>query len=223
MPVTIAIASVKASAVASVWTSCSSGMLTASSRASARVPANARISPSTAPLQDSTMPSVSICASRRRRPAPSAVRMAISFWRAAVRASSRLDRFAQTISITIATAPASTQTASRIRPLTCSASGFTLPSKALRSGCSALICPATVRISACAWSTETPGVSRPIIAIVLPQRLVSWLSGKGKYRSKWLPGANTEAKSNDAGSTPTTVCASSLSVSDVPDDRADRS
>ena len=48
------------------------------------------------------MPSVSICASSRPRPAPSAVRIAISFCRDAVRASSRLERFAQTISITIA-------------------------------------------------------------------------------------------------------------------------
>ena len=31
-----------------------------------------------------------------------------------------------------------------------------------------------------ALSAETPGFSRPIIAMVLPQRLVSWLSGKGK-------------------------------------------
>ena len=54
-------------------------------------------------------------------------------------------------------------------------------------------------------AAEIPGFSRPIIAIVLPQRLVSGLSGKGKYRSKWLPGAKTDAKSNDAGSTPTTV------------------
>jgi hypothetical protein len=34
-----------------------------------------------APLHDSTMPSVSICASSRPRPAPSAVRIAISFCR----------------------------------------------------------------------------------------------------------------------------------------------
>ena len=55
-----------------------------------------------APLHDSTRPSVSICAISRPRPAPSAVRIAISFCRAAVRASSRFERFAHTISITIA-------------------------------------------------------------------------------------------------------------------------
>jgi hypothetical protein len=63
--------------------------------------------------------------------------------------------------------------------LTWSASGLTWPWKPLRWGCSEVICPATVLISARACSTETPGFRRPIIAIVLPQRLVSSLSGKG--------------------------------------------
>ena len=118
MPVTSAMASVKPSAVASVRTLRSSGMLTASSPASARVPANVRARPTSAPVHERTMPSVSICASSRRRPAPRAVRMAISFWRDAARARRRLDRLAQTMSITIATAPASTHTARRMRPPT---------------------------------------------------------------------------------------------------------
>ena len=46
-----------------------------------------------------------------------------------------------------------------------------------------------------------------MIAMVLPQRLVSVLSGKGKYRSIWLPGAKTVAISKDSGSTPATVTA----------------
>ena len=78
------------------------------------------------------------------------------------------------------------------------------------------MCGASTRISACAWAAVTPGFSRPIIAIVLPQRLVSGLSGNGKYRSKRLPGAKIVAKSNDAGSTPTTVCGASLMTSAVP-------
>ena len=41
--------------------------------------------------------------------------MAISFWRAAVRASSRFERLAQTISITTPTAHASTTNAGRKR------------------------------------------------------------------------------------------------------------
>ena len=84
-------------------------MLTASSRASARVPADARMRPSSAPAarQDDAFGQH---LREQPRPAPSAVRIAISFCRDAVRASSRFERFAQTMSITIATAPASTQT-----------------------------------------------------------------------------------------------------------------
>jgi hypothetical protein len=52
--------------------------------------------------------------------------------------------------------------------------------------------------------------------MVFPHRLVSLLSGNGKYRSKWLPGAKTEAMSNEAGSTPATVTGSSLMVSARP-------
>ena len=216
MPVPSAIASVKASDAASVWTLASSGILTASSRASARVPAIATASPSSAPLHDNTIPSVSICATSRPRPAPSAVRIAISFCRAALRARSRFERFAHTISITTATAPARTQTAARIFPLTWSESGETKPSKEFLSGCSRVSAVAMVCVSACACAAVTPGLRRPIIAIVLPQRLVSGASANGKYRSKCVPGANTDAKSNDAGRTPMTVVASSFSVSDDP-------
>ena len=79
-----------------------------------------------------------------------------------------------------------------------------------------MICAASTRTSAWAWSAETPGARRPIIAIVFPHRLVSGVNGNGKNRSKWLPGAKTEPKSNEAGSTPTTVYGRLFSVSDVP-------
>ena len=82
--------------------------------------------------------------------------------------------------------------------------------------CSRVNCSPIVRVSACACAAVTPGFSRPIIAIVLPQRLVSGLKGNGKYRSKWLPGAKTVAKSNEAGSTPTTLVAWSFSVREDP-------
>jgi hypothetical protein len=100
-----------------------------------------------------------------------------------------------------------------MRPLTCSASGVSLPSKSLRSGWACEICAARIVTSACALLIATPGFKRPTIAMVFPQRLVSGLSGNGKYRSKWLPGAKTEAISNEAGSTPATVTGSSLMVS----------
>ena len=106
-----------------------------------------------------TTPSVSIWPSRRPRPAPSAVRIAISFCRAAVRASSRFERLAQTISITTPTAPASTRSASRSVPLTCSASGVTRPSKLLRSRMrrARSAAPAS-RASACALAAGDAGL-----------------------------------------------------------------
>ena len=55
--------------------------------------------------------------------------MATSFWRVTVRASMRLERLAQTISMTTPTAQPSTRSGGRSRPLTCSASGVTKPSK----------------------------------------------------------------------------------------------
>ena len=66
------------------------------------------IRPSTAPKQDSAMLSVSICRSNRRRSAPNAARIAISFCRIPNRASCRFERFAHTMNITTATAQAST-------------------------------------------------------------------------------------------------------------------
>jgi hypothetical protein len=65
-------------------------------------------------------------------------------------------------------------------PLICSDRGLTTPSKVLRSGCARVISCASVQISACAAAAEAPPFSRPIIAMVLPQRLVSGLSGNGK-------------------------------------------
>ena len=70
-----AIASVKPSVAPSSRTCDSIATETVSRRAGPRVPAIAIASPSTAALHDNTIPSVSICATRRPRPAPSAVRI----------------------------------------------------------------------------------------------------------------------------------------------------
>ena len=157
-PVRTAASRQKPSTVTSVRTLPRSGMLSDSMRASRWVPPAASITPSTAPQQDSVTPSVSIWRISRRRPAPSAVRMAISFCRVAVRASSRLERLAQTISITTPTAHASTSRAGRIRPLTCSASGLIRPSKSLRSGCAWVICCASIFSSAWALPIGDAGL-----------------------------------------------------------------
>lgn len=51
---------------------------------------------------------------------------------------------------------------------------------------------------------------------VLPLRSVSSLMGKGTSKSMRVPGENVDAKSNDAGKTPTIVVGSALRVMERP-------
>ena len=127
------------------------------------------------------MPSVSICASSRRRPAPSAVRIAISFCRDAVRASSRFERLAQTISITIADRAGEhpDREPDAAADLFGQRLDVALEAVALRM-LGGDLRRERPNLPPAPASTVTPGLSRPIIAIVLPQRFVSWLSGNGK-------------------------------------------
>ena len=69
------------------------------------------------PASETRMLSVSSCLSRRSRVAPRAVRTAISFERAAARASSRLATLAQAMRSTNPTAPRSTSSAGRTSPV----------------------------------------------------------------------------------------------------------
>ena len=82
-------------------------------RRAAATPARARRRPPAAlprppPSSEINRLSVSICRTRRQRPAPSAARTAISRCRAVARASSRLAALTQAISSTSPTAPSST-------------------------------------------------------------------------------------------------------------------
>jgi hypothetical protein len=70
-----------------------------------------------------------------------------------------------------------------------------------------------MRNSARALSTVARGFNRPTTPSIFPWRFVSSLSGKGKNRSRRLPGAKTVPKSNDSGKTPTTVTGASFKVS----------
>ena len=79
-----------------------------------------------------------------------------------------------------------------------------------------MIRPARILISAPALPIDTPGLRRPTIAMVFPQRSVSAVRGKGAKKSTWLPGAKMEEKSNDAGSTPATVTGSLSMVNGRP-------
>ena len=72
------------------------------------------------PVIASSTLSVSNWRTRRARPAPSAVRIAISFCRAADLANSKLATFAQAISRTNATAPSNTSSAGRVPATTSS-------------------------------------------------------------------------------------------------------
>ena len=55
-----------------------------------------------------------------------------------------------------------------------------------------------------------------MIVMVLPRRLVSSVSGQGMKISTGVPGANSAAKSKDAGSTPATVTARLLNINLLP-------
>ncbi len=87
--------------------------------ASGEMATNARSSthpntqPAAHPRMLSVRVSVSICSARRARPAPNAARMAISFARAAPRASSKFARFAQASAMSVNTDPNSSHEATR--------------------------------------------------------------------------------------------------------------
>ena len=204
---------VKRSALPSIRTLSSKGRLKACRCASSRVPATARTSPNTAPQHESATLSVSICRSSRKRPAPNAARIAISFCRAPNLANCRFERFAHTINITTPTAQASTNRAGLTGPLTCCSSGTSLGTIGFRSGCWLSSCFPSIVNSACAPCTVAPGFSLPMIFIVFPVGFVLSFSGQGTKISTGVPGAKTLPKSKDAGSTPTTVTGRLFSVS----------
>jgi len=135
-----------------------------------------------------------------------------------MRANCRFERFAQTINITTPTAHASTSNAGRTRPLIRRSSGVSLGTIGFRSGggCWISICFASKVNSGRAFSTLAPGFNRPMIVIALPRRFVSSVSGQGMKISTGFPGANSAAKSKDAGNTPATVTARLLNINLLP-------
>ena len=111
--------------------------------------------------------SVSSCRTIRARPAPSAMRRPISFWRAVARASSRLATFTQPISNTMPTAPSSTSSGVRNSPATESASGSSsmFQSGGYQSGRLRVMRAATSFISERARSRVTPDFSRATTSV----------------------------------------------------------
>jgi len=100
--------SVKPNTRASTPISLARGMVLGINFSSIAVPQTATSNPAPPPTTLSSVLSVSNWRSNRPRPAPNAPRMAISFWRLAARARSKLATLAQAINNTNATAPSST-------------------------------------------------------------------------------------------------------------------
>ena len=130
---------------------------------STRTPASARSNPRPAPRNASNTLSVKNCRVRRKRLAPSASRNAISFSRAAARASSKLATFAQAIRRTKPTAPSRMSNAGLMSPTISSCNGVTVaPIRVLDLGYCFARRAAIVSISAWACLRPTPGFIRAI-------------------------------------------------------------
>ena len=160
-------------------------MLTVTKAIRLLVPTIAKSKPSKPPSSPNKVLSVSSCRSMRRRFAPSAVRIAISFCRLVALARSRLATFAQAISKTRLTAAIKTISAGRMSPVTCSCNGITCDSMPpLTSGYSLSSRLAIAFISTCACSAATPGFKRPIIFKLRMSRTSGTSSGvRGTHRS----------------------------------------
>ena len=128
--------------------------------------------PSTLPARASSPDSASSWHMMRARPAPSALRTAISRWRVCERASIRLAILAHAISRTNPTAPSAIQRRVLDRPMTSSLSGDADP---LRTDARPLSSAGYIsrafdctraRVSACACAAVTPGFSRAMTLLL---------------------------------------------------------
>ena len=123
--------------------------------------------PAAPPASATKVLSVSNCRTSRQRPAPKAVRTAISCCRPAARASNRFATLAQAMSSTNATAPAKIKSDARIFATRSSLSGricassFLLSSSGSRGRLRTM-----VSSSAFACCGETPAFKRPITGIM---------------------------------------------------------
>ena len=115
---------------------------------------------------------MSNCRITRQRAAPSASRSAISFWRDAARESIRFATLAHAISSTPATTPHNTHSAVRVLlPTVCRSSGTTETSNPTRAPeCSRAMRAWMPFISARAWASATPGLSRASVLNQWPRR-----------------------------------------------------
>ena len=125
-PVRRVLPSVKRKTLRSKRTSSRRGRFSRPSAIRKSMPKPARNRPTTAPVPASTRLSVSICRLRRTRPAPIAVRTAISRPRSDIRAKRRLVTFAQAISSRSPVAPNKMNNGARVSPTTASCKGISV-------------------------------------------------------------------------------------------------
>src|SRR5258708_4055869 len=130
---------------------------------SGTVPRAAWMSRKAAPERETISGSARMWRSTMARLAPSDVRMAISFFRARVLASTRLATLAHAMRSTKATAPNKTSSAGRTSPTSCSRKGRSVaPQPLLSSGyCCSRRAEIALR-SSLACATLTSGLRRPI-------------------------------------------------------------
>ena len=150
MPVTVEMPKVNASTQPSILIISVRGTFPAGAKASrAGTPQNASKSPATPPASESTVLSVSNWRTSRQRPAPNALRTAISCPRPAARTKNRLATLAHAISSTNDTAPVKTTSAGRIFATNKSLSGIICGIRSFSPGARGR-CPAKVCTSALA-------------------------------------------------------------------------
>ena len=196
-------------------TSASRGMAVVAVARSARMPHTAMAKPTPPPISESKALSVSNWRISRTRPAPRAVRRAISRCRATPRASIKFATFAQAMSKTKVTAPKMIKIGSRASPATscCNGTSRNRQSASFEYARSITGCIAPNSASVC--HSFRPGFSRAMAATLrfplaesmgeLQGCQISVCTG-GSVRGKWNPG----------GITPTTVRAFPSSVSVCP-------
>ena len=179
------------------------GRFEGASDCSAWMPHAASSRPAAPLAAASTRLSVSICLISRRRPAPSAARIASSFCREAARVSRRLATLAQAMRRTNATVAKRINSGCRTSPTISSCIGTSrTPMPAFTFGYWRSRADAIASISACAAPRSMPGFSRPMTCSQYAPRdcMVSASASDG------ASGVHTCAVSgcaNDAGITPT--------------------
>ncbi len=205
---------VNAITTGSTRTSARRGIPCGSSATRASTPHTANSNPSAPPTTPRMTLSVSNCRTSRERPAPRAVRTAISLSRAAARASNRFATFTHAISSTKPTAPSRSQNALRISPTiaSCRATAV-MPTPSLLSGYCVASWRPMVSISTCACLADTPVFIRPTAVRYQAPRCFESRS------SEYSSGTHTDraaGNENPSGITPTISCATPSSVIRLP-------